>query len=51
MAKFDGYAFPDESGSKDVEVEFDGEELDIELVDDTPAEDRGVAPLNADITE
>jgi hypothetical protein len=46
----DGYQFPDEVDNKEVDIEFDGEELDVEIVDDTPEEDRNVEPLTPDIT-
>ena len=51
MAKFDddGYKFPDEIDNKEVDIDFDGEELDVEIVDDTPEEDRGVEPLTPEI--
>jgi len=50
-AKFsdDGYKFPDEIDDKQVDIEFDGDELDVEVVDDTPEEDRGVEPLTPEI--
>ena len=53
MAKFDseGYKFPDELDNKNVEIEFDGDEIDVELVDDTPTEDRNTTPLTPEITE
>jgi hypothetical protein len=40
------FKFPDEI---DVEVPDDGEELNVEIEDDTPPEDRGVDPLPEDI--
>lgn len=46
----DGYKFPDEVDNKEVDIEFDGEELDVEIVDDTPEEDRNVEPLTQEIT-
>ena len=46
----EGYKFPDELGGKEVDIEFDGEELDVEIVDDTPEDDRNIAPLTDEIT-
>ena len=53
MAKFneDEFQFPDEIDDKKVELEFDGEELDVEVVDDTPEEDRNIEPLTKEVTE
>ena len=46
----DEYKFPDEIDNKEVDIEFDGDELDVEIVDDTPEDDRNIAPLTEEIT-
>jgi hypothetical protein len=55
MAEND-YKFPDETEDKgkpeDLDIEIEGEgAVDIEIVDDTPAEDRNVDPLPDDIKQ
>jgi len=47
MAEFKGetFKFPDEAGNNEVTVEVEGETPDIEIVDDTPPEDRNRRPM------
>lgn len=51
------FKFPDEiedskdQSTDDINVEIEGDDLKIEIVDDTPPEDRNVDPLSADIQE
>lgn len=58
MATFKGddFKFPDEQDAKDkddndikVEIESDDEDIKIEVVDNTPPEDRNVEPLNDEV--
>jgi hypothetical protein len=47
MAEFKGetFKFPDEAGDNEVTVEVEGETPEIEIVDDTPPEDRNRRPM------
>jgi len=49
----DGYKFPDEVENKNDEIEVETEESDIELevIDDTPPEDRGRKPLDREVAD
>ena len=52
--QYEDYKFPHERDNKeelDVSVEEDDEELKVEIVDDTPPEDRHVEPLPEDIKD
>lgn len=46
----DSFEFPDEIEDK-VEIEVEGDEIEIDISDDTPEDDRNVAPLTNDIVE
>lgn len=48
MAKHDEYTFPDEEGLE-VEAVAPDAEIDIEVVDDTPAEDKNQKPIRPEI--
>jgi hypothetical protein len=48
--KKDEFAFPDEI-EDNIEIEVEGDEVDIEVVDDTPEDDRNVEPLTEDVVE
>jgi len=55
-SQYDGYKFPHEAEDKeeqkiDVTVEGDDEDIKIEVVDDTPPEDRNINPLPEAIKE
>ena len=45
------YKFPDEVEDKKVEVEAEGNDISIEIEDDTPAEDRGREPMPQEIVK
>jgi hypothetical protein len=47
----DSYQFPDEIEEKTVEVTTDENDIEIEIVDDTPAQDRGRKPLDRDVAD
>ena len=47
----DKFKFPDEIEDKKVEIEIEGDEVDIEIVDDTPERDRGRQPLNREVED
>ena len=52
--QYEDYKFPHERDDKEelnVSVEEDDEELKVEIVDDTPPEDRHVEPLPEDIKD
>jgi len=46
----DDYEFPDEVEDK-LDIEIEGDEIEIEVVDDTPEDDRNAEPLTADIVD
>jgi len=53
-SQYDGYKFPHEAEDKEeqeVDVTVEGEDIKIEVVDDTPLEDRNVNPLPEAIKE
>ena len=45
------YKFPDEVDDKKVEIEAEGNDISIEIEDDTPAEDRGREPMPQEIVK
>jgi hypothetical protein len=45
------FKFPDEIDDKDVEVTVSGDEVEVEIVDDTPEKDRGRKPLDRDVED
>jgi hypothetical protein len=47
------FKFPDEldDNDKDVEVTVSGDEVEVEIVDDTPEKDRGRKPLDRDVED
>jgi uncharacterized protein (DUF3084 family) len=47
----DKFKFPDEIEDKKIEIEIEGNEVDIEIVDDTPERDRGRQPLNREVED
>ena len=50
----EAYKFPDEvdeNNSKSVEIENESTEIEIEIVDDTPKEDRGKRPLGREVDD
>lgn len=52
MVELDDYKFPDEIEKEaKVEIEAEGDELQIEIEDDTPTEDRGKEPLPENIVD
>jgi hypothetical protein len=46
----DEFTFPDEI-EDNIEIEVEDEDVEIEVVDDTPEDDRNVAPLTDDVVE
>ena len=53
-SKYDGYKFPHEAEGKEeqeVDVTVEGDDIKIEVVDDTPIEDRNINPLPEAIKE
>ena len=51
MIEKNEYKFPDEVDDVKVEVVLDGEEVDIEIEDDTPERDRNIDPLPDNLKE
>jgi len=55
MVKYENYKFPDEVDSKGdeqtIELELEGVEPEIEIVDDTPPQDRNRKPLDREVEE
>jgi hypothetical protein len=54
MSAKDGYKFPDEEDQVDGEqqsAELEDDDIELEVVDDTPPEDRGRKPLDRDVED
>ena len=47
----DKFMFPDEIEEKKVNVEVEGDDVEIEIVDDTPPADRGRKPLDREVED
>jgi hypothetical protein len=49
----DSYKFPDEAENKndDIEVETEESDIELEVIDDTPPEDRGRKPLDREVAD
>ena len=45
------FKFPDEQETKQEETQAEGAEFEIEVVDDTPTEDKGRKPLEEPVNE
>jgi hypothetical protein len=45
------FKFPDEIEDKKVDIEVDGDDVEIEIVDDTPPADRGRKPLDREVED
>ena len=47
----DDFKFPDESGTSEVQVQGENPEVEVEIVDDTPPQDRNRRPLGREVED